>query len=107
MTSPDASGSEGRGLSTVQDTPRFSIAPGSVVIVRDEEWLVTGVEHTADGRLLRCRSLSELVRASATGPRANARIVVPIRQLSDEPLVVTVILLEPARDHQRRDPCRA
>jgi ERCC4-related helicase len=49
-------------LSTVQDTARFSIAPGSVVIVRDEEWLVTGVEHTTDGRLLRCQGLSELVR---------------------------------------------
>ena len=40
----------------------ISIAPGSVVIVRDEEWLVTGVEHTTDGRLLRCQGLSELVR---------------------------------------------
>jgi ERCC4-related helicase len=49
-------------LSTVQDTASFSIAPGSVVIVRDEEWLVTGVEHTTDGRLLRCQGLSELVR---------------------------------------------
>jgi len=33
-----------------------------VVIVRDEEWLVTGVEQTSDGRLLRCQGLSELVR---------------------------------------------
>jgi superfamily II DNA or RNA helicase len=49
-------------LSTVRDTARFSIAPGSVVIVRDEEWLVTGVDHTTDGRLLRCQGLSELVR---------------------------------------------
>jgi ERCC4-related helicase len=57
-----ASGSEGRSLSTLHDTARFSIAPGSVVIVRDEEWLVTGVEHTTDGRLLRCQGLSELVR---------------------------------------------
>ena len=40
----------------------ISIAPGSIVIVRDEEWLVTGVEHTTDGRLLRCQGLSELVR---------------------------------------------
>ncbi len=38
------------------------IAPGSVVIVRDEEWLVTKVEPTNDGRLLSCRGLSELVR---------------------------------------------
>jgi superfamily II DNA or RNA helicase len=33
-----------------------------VVIVRDEEWLVSGVEYTTDGRLLRCQGLSELVR---------------------------------------------
>jgi superfamily II DNA or RNA helicase len=38
------------------------IVPGSVVIVRDEEWLVTKVEPTSDGRLLSCRGLSELVR---------------------------------------------
>ena len=33
-----------------------------MVIVRDEEWLVTRVEQTADGRLLHCQGLSELVR---------------------------------------------
>ena len=49
-------------MSTLPDSARFSIAPGSVVIVRDEEWLVTGVEQTTDGRLLRCQGLSELVR---------------------------------------------
>ena len=49
-------------MSILPDSARFSIAPGSVVIVRDEEWLVTGVEHTTDGRLLRCQGLSELVR---------------------------------------------
>jgi len=52
-------------LSTLHDSARFSIAPGSMVIVRDEEWLVTGVEHTTDGRLLRCQGLSELVRDTA------------------------------------------
>jgi superfamily II DNA or RNA helicase len=40
----------------------INVAPGSVVVVRDEEWLVTGVEHTWDGWLLRCQGLSELVR---------------------------------------------
>ena len=49
-------------MSSLHDSARISIAPGSVVIVRDEEWLVTGVEHTTDGRLLRCQGLSELVR---------------------------------------------
>ena len=36
-----------------------------MVVVRDEEWLVTGVEQTADGRLLRGQGLSELVRDTA------------------------------------------
>jgi len=49
-------------LSTLRDFAKIGIAPGSMVIVRDEEWLVTGVEHTTDGRLLRCQGLSELVR---------------------------------------------
>lgn len=50
-------------------------APGSVVIVRDEEWLVTGVEQTSDGRLLRCQGLSELVRdTTATFYEALDRI---------------------------------
>ncbi|MDQ1247713.1 MAG: hypothetical protein QG597_2084 [Actinomycetota bacterium] len=31
-------------------------------MVRDEEWLVTGVEHTRDGALLTVQVLSELVR---------------------------------------------
>jgi len=40
----------------------LNVAPGSVVVVRDEEWLVTGVEHTLDGWLVRVQGLSELVR---------------------------------------------
>ncbi len=40
----------------------LNVAPGSVVVVRDEEWLVTGVEQTQDGSLLRVQGLSELVR---------------------------------------------
>ena len=40
----------------------LNVAPGSVVVVRDEEWLVTGVDHTQDGSLLRVQGLSELVR---------------------------------------------
>ena len=49
-------------MSTVHDLTEINVAPGSVVVVRDEEWLVTGVEHTWDGWLLRCQGLSELVR---------------------------------------------
>ncbi|MDQ1295998.1 MAG: hypothetical protein QG608_3885, partial [Actinomycetota bacterium] len=40
----------------------LEVAPGSVVVVRDEEWLVTGVEQTRDGALLTVQGLSELVR---------------------------------------------
>jgi hypothetical protein len=48
----------------MHDLAEIGIAPGSMVIVRDEEWLVTGVEHTTDGRLLRRVGLSELVRVT-------------------------------------------
>ena len=40
----------------------FTAAPGSVVIVRDEEWLVTSVEAATDGYFVNVIGLSELVR---------------------------------------------
>lgn len=49
-------------MSGIREMTQINVAPGSVVVVRDEEWLVTGVEPTQDGRLLRCQGLSELVR---------------------------------------------
>ncbi|OYN99945.1 helicase [Enemella evansiae] len=42
-----------------------NVAPGSVVVVRDEEWLVSSVEMTSDGQLLRVQGLSELVRGTS------------------------------------------
>ncbi|NKY49722.1 helicase-related protein [Nocardia vermiculata] len=39
----------------------MQVAPGSIVVVRDEEWLVTSAEQGSDGWLLRVRGLSELV----------------------------------------------
>ena len=39
-----------------------TIAPGSVVVVRDEEWLVRATEQTADGLLISAQGLGELVR---------------------------------------------
>lgn len=39
-----------------------NVAPGSVVRVRDEDWLVTGTETTASGTLIQVRGLTELVR---------------------------------------------
>lgn len=40
----------------------LNIAPGSVVVVRDEEWLVTKVDQSTDGALIHVQGLSELVR---------------------------------------------
>ncbi|MFI6225044.1 helicase-related protein [Nocardia salmonicida] len=39
----------------------LNVAPGSIVVVRDEEWLVTSAEQGSDGWLLRVRGLGELV----------------------------------------------
>ena len=42
--------------------PEVAFAPGSVVVVRDEEWLVRAMEQTADGAVVHVQGLSELVR---------------------------------------------
>ncbi len=48
---------------TVADEVRtFSAAPGSIVEVRDEQWLVTAVEQNGDGYLVQVQGLTELVR---------------------------------------------
>jgi hypothetical protein len=45
------------------DSPApLSLSPGSVVVIRDEEWVVQAVEVTADGPMVRVQGLSELVR---------------------------------------------
>lgn len=41
-----------------------TFAPGAVVVVRDEEWLVTQTEETADGAALGVQGLSDLVRGT-------------------------------------------
>ncbi len=47
------------------DTARaLNVAPGSIVVVRDEEWLVTQIRHTDDGQLLTVQGLGELVRGT-------------------------------------------
>ncbi|WP_300344120.1 helicase-related protein [Nesterenkonia sp.] len=43
-------------------TATLNVAPGSVISVRDEEWLVTAAEDSAQGTLVHVRGLSELVR---------------------------------------------
>jgi superfamily II DNA or RNA helicase len=55
----------------------IAVAPGSIVRIRDEDWLVTGVESTGDGSLLRVQGLSELVRdTTATFYRSLDEIAV-------------------------------
>lgn len=39
-----------------------NVAPGSIVVVRDAEWIVLQTEETTSGTLVRCQGLSELVR---------------------------------------------
>ena len=42
----------------------LNLAPGSIVVVRDEEWLVTQVRITDDGQLLTVQGLGDLVRGT-------------------------------------------
>jgi hypothetical protein len=49
-------------MDPVVEPSDIQIAPGSVVVVRDEEWLVRETEQTADGLLVHVQGLGELVR---------------------------------------------
>lgn len=64
----------------------LDIAPGAIVVVRDEQWLVSSVDHTADGELLTVRGVSELVEGTTaqfytsidkvtTSDQSNMRVV--------------------------------
>lgn len=44
----------------MSSTETFS--PGNVVVVRDEDWLITSVDESSDGPVLNTQGLSELVR---------------------------------------------
>lgn len=41
---------------------QLNVAPGSIVRVRDEDWLVTSTSFTSSGTLIKVQGLSELVR---------------------------------------------
>ncbi len=65
-------------MSTITSAPvaEFRAAPGSVVEVRDEQWLVTGVERDGDGYLVYVQGLTELVRdTTATFATALDRVL--------------------------------
>jgi hypothetical protein len=49
-----------------------------VVVVRDEEWLVTSAEQGADGWLVRVRGLSELVAETAAAFYSSLDTRVPL-----------------------------
>lgn len=44
--------------------PSSEISPGSIVVVRDEEWLVTQLHATDDGKLITVQGISDLVRGT-------------------------------------------
>lgn len=56
----------------------MAIAPGSVVIVRDEEWLVTQIDPASDGQFLHVQGLSELVRETEATFSTAIDEVVPL-----------------------------
>jgi superfamily II DNA or RNA helicase len=54
------------------------LAPGSVVVIRDEEWLVQTAEETADGLLVHVRGLGELVRDTTASFYASLDRIEPL-----------------------------
>ncbi len=58
--------------------PSLDVAPGSVVRVRDEDWLVTQVSTTSDGMLVTVQGLSELVRDTTAQFSAGLDQIIPV-----------------------------
>lgn len=54
--------SQSEAVPVSESHPFPNVAPGSVVVVRDAEWLVLSTEATASGLLITVQGLSELVR---------------------------------------------
>ncbi|MDN5748720.1 MAG: DEAD/DEAH box helicase, partial [Pseudonocardia sp.] len=63
-----------------------ALAPGSVVVVRDEDWFVQSTEQTADGLLVHVRGLTELVRDTTASFYARLDEIVPL-----DPAEATVV----------------
>lgn len=80
---------------TTEDVTLQHVAPGSLVVVRDEEWLVTQVSQTRDGTLITCQGLSELV-AGATAQFSEALdTIIPFDPRR------TQVVADSSRNHQR------
>ena len=65
-------------LAVASPAPSLDVAPGSVVRVRDEDWLVTQVSMTSDGTLVTVQGLSELVRDTTAQFFAGIDRIVPV-----------------------------
>jgi superfamily II DNA or RNA helicase len=57
---------------------RGALSPGSVVVVRDEEWLVRATEETTDGTLIHVQGLGELVRDTTASFYTRLDTVTPL-----------------------------
>jgi hypothetical protein len=62
------------------------LAPGSVVVVRDEEWFVRATVETADGLLVHVQGLGELVRDTTASFYASLDDITPL-----DPAEATVV----------------
>ena len=60
------------------ETPSLDVAPGSVVRVRDEDWLVTQISQTSDGTLITVQGLSELVQDTTAQFSAGIDRIEPV-----------------------------
>lgn len=76
----------GGALSTQMQDTDINVAPGSIVIVRDAEWLVTSTEQTQAGTLIRVQGLSELVRDTTASFYSDIDEIVPL-----DPAQATVV----------------
>ncbi|GMA40279.1 hypothetical protein [Mobilicoccus caccae] len=72
-----------------------SVAPGSLVLVRDEEWLVTHVGPTRDGTLITCQGLSELVAGSTVQFFEGLDTITPFDPRQ------TRVVADSSRNHQK------
>ena len=57
---------------------RRLLAPGAVVEIRDEEWLVRATEETPDGTLVHVQGLGELVRDTTASFYPSLDTITPL-----------------------------
>lgn len=66
--------------------PELAVAPGSIVLVRDAEWMVKSVEATQAGKLVRVQGLSELVRDTSAAFYEALDVITPL-----DPAAATIV----------------